>query len=346
MASNFLKRTYQRGKDNFKSQLGELRDSILPRELGELGEDFFPDGGERLIFPNSMQSESAASRPMVSFTIEFEKGKAPSTVYFPCPGGITFGDNGNYGTVSLGMLGAMSGTALNALSQNSLSDAGGQIVKTLKSKNLSDVVMEGIGMSTKAGNVLGVDTAGLASFATQRVQNPRENTTFQSNQARSFSFSFKLMAASAAEAELVRKIHFLFQKSIYAKPIPGSLNALQFPPVSEIKFLFKGKENPHIPKIHKCYLTGMTSTYNSGANSYRTNGEPMEVDFALNFNEVRVLTRDDIEELAKPTPNRDKGERGRFDEIGREASQKIKRAIQEVKAPVTTDGPSPGAGVL
>jgi len=191
--------------------------------------------------------------------------------------------------------------------------------------------MEGISMFAKTGNIMGVDTAGLASFASQTVQNPRENMTFQSNQARTFSFTFKLMASSAAEAELVRKIHFLFQKSIYAKMIPGSFNALQFPPVSEIKFLFKGKENPHIPKIHKCYLTGMTSSYNSSVNSYRSNGEPMEVDFTLNFNEVRTLTRDDIEELAKPTPNRDKGERGKFDEIGRQAKAKVTKGVQETK---------------
>lgn len=75
----------------------------------------------------------------------------------------------------------------------------------------------------------------------------------------------------------------------------------------------------------------MSSTYNSSANSWRTNGEPLEADFSLNFQEIRVLTRDDIEELNKDSPDRNKGVRGNFDRIGKEVNKKVNKATEEVK---------------
>lgn len=326
MVTNLIRSTATKVGNNFKSQLNELKDSVLPGKLSELGDGFFVDNpaGNRIIFPLSMRNETAASRPMISFTIEFERDRAPSTIYFPCPGNIAFADNGNYKTIGLGAIGAYASDVFDVLEAGAtggFSGAAAAVKDKFNKKGgtsgLPDAILEGfMTAGSSFGAVGGVDLgAGLASFASQKVVNPRENVTFENNSIRQFSFNFKLIASSAQEYKVIDAIHTLFQAAIYAQPIENT-NLLRFPPTSEIKFLFKGRENPNIPKIHKTYLTGMTSTYNSTANSWRTNGEPLEVDFALTFQECRVLTRDDIEELLKENPDRNKGDRAKLEELG------------------------------
>ena len=306
-----------------------------------------------------MRNESATSRPMISFTIEFERGKVPNTIYFPCPGNIAFADNGNYKTIGLGAIGAYAADVFDVLEGGAKGGFSGA-AKALKgifdkrggTSGLPDAILEGFMTSGKGfGSVAGVDLgAGLASFASQKVVNPRENVTFENNSIRQFSFNFKLIASSAQEYRTIEAIHTIFQLAIYAQPIENT-NLLRFPPTSEIKFLFKGKENPKIPKIHKTYLTGMTSTYNSSANSWRTNGEPLEVDFALTFQECRVLTRDDIEELLKDNPDRNKGDRAKLEELGGRITKALGiakesetlKANQEKADAGTTEAP-PNAG--
>ena len=195
----------------------------------------------------------------------------------------------------------------------------------------------------KAGSMFGMD--GLGNFATESVSNPRENTTFTSNTLRTFSFNFKLIASSAEEAREVKLINETFQRAIYAKKIPGSINSLQFPPTTEVKFLFKGAENKFIPKIHKTYLTGLSSTFNSTSNAYRTNGEPFEVDFSLTFQETRALTREDIEELQKDSPDRTKGERGQFRKIG-EATRKTTQNLIDSDVATSITGAVDNIGTI
>jgi len=338
MVTNLIRSTATKVGDNFNSQLNELKDSIFPRKIEELGDGFFVDNpaGNRIIFPLSMRNETAASRPMISFTIEFERDKPPSTIYFPCPGGIAFNDQGNYGTVELGALGALAGDIADVASAGSLKEAGEMIATKIKDKasvgGVKNLIIEQAMEAASGTSFAGVDVGGVAKFATKRVQNPRVNTLFESNSMRTFSFNFKLIASSAQEYQVIDAIHTLFQAAIYAQPVKGSINSLHFPPTTEVRFLFKGKENPNIPKIHKTYLTGMSSTYNSSANSWRTNGEPLEADFSLNFQEIRVLTRDDIEELRKDSPDRNRGARGNFDRIGKEVNEKVNKATEEVKA--------------
>ena len=338
--ANLLQRTVDNARQTIGSQLGNIRDTILPRSIDglELSSLFGFLGGDVKVFPLSLRDSGATGdRPMISFTIEFDKGSAPTTIFFPCPGGIAFNDNGTYGTINLGVLGAGAEKVVKAIQSGSNAGGGGagamEIAKTVggqitdltkqimtNTSAQAELVREGINSASAFGQ------GGLGNFVTESVSNPRENTTFTSNTLRSFSFNFKLIASSAEEAREVKLINETFQRAIYAKKIPGSINSLQFPPTTEVKFLFKGAENKFIPKIHKTYLTGLSSTFNSSSNAYRTNGEPFEVDFSLTFQETRALTREDIEELQKDSPDRSKGERGQFRKIG-EATRKTTQGV-------------------
>ena len=53
----------------------------------------------------------------------------------------------------------------------------------------------------------------------------------------------------------------------------------------------------YIPKIFTCYLTGFTTTINSSANTYRKDMSPYEIDVSCQFQESKVLTRNELEDL-------------------------------------------------
>ena len=49
-----------------------------------------------------------------------------------------------------------------------------------------------------------------------------------------------------------------------------------------------------MPKILTSYLTNLTTTYNSTTNAYHDDGQPVEIDMSLTFQETRALTRGDL----------------------------------------------------
>ena len=49
-----------------------------------------------------------------------------------------------------------------------------------------------------------------------------------------------------------------------------------------------------MPKIMDTYLVNCTTTYNSTTNAFHEDGQPVEVDMSLTFQETRPLTRHDL----------------------------------------------------
>ena len=59
-----------------------------------------------------------------------------------------------------------------------------------------------------------------------------------------------------------------------------------------------------MPKIMETHLVNCTTTYNSTSNAFHDDGQPVEVDVALTFQETKPLVRSDLygPEVLK-TPN-------------------------------------------
>ena len=118
---------------------------------------------------------------------------------------------------------------------------------------------------------------------------------------RSFGFNFKLVASSQKESAIIRNIHTAFRRFTYGRDtVSENKLTIAFPPKWDIKFVdFESPtgENQYIPKIHECYLTQVESAFNSDANVFYSDSAPLQVDITLQFQETRILTRGDIEEL-------------------------------------------------
>ena len=175
----------------------------------------------------------------------------------------------------------------------------------------------------------------LADFGSQQVTNPRTNTAFTGNTIRTFGFTFKLVANSAAESAVARDIHSTFRQMVYAKEV--SQLSLSYPPLWTVRFMSgdKGakKENPFIPKMHMCYLTSISSTFNSTSNTWRKDQAPLEIDVALQFQEMKVLTQDDIVDLEADAPSRDTSNAvgDAVDQFKREATRAKEGAVDTAK---------------
>jgi hypothetical protein len=255
-----------------------------------------------LVFPIDLRGQ-----PNVN-TIEFtayEKdngGVTQHKIFFPCPANIAINDSATYNTIELGALGGVAASAieqgggLGGIAKNVLGQAGAA------KQNFSGGEILGA-MSSKLP--IGGDIAKLKG---RTLTNPNTNTVFSGNALRSFTFAFKMVASSADEAELIRKIHSKFRTFTYAAAGGDQNLLLAFPPTWTIRFLNgRGEENSFIPKIYSCYLVSIETSLNSTTNMFHSGGEPLEVDISVSYQETRVLNRTDIDNLEANSLGSDRG---------------------------------------
>ena len=240
-----------------------------------------------LIYPPEMRGDT--SRPCILFVAHERKLSGEvhrHAIWFPAPSGISFGDKAEYGQIDLGLTAG----AIDLIGGRS---GVGDILSQIKSLNKEQAKM----LASKALPEKYTDSA---SLVTQQINNPNTNTTFNKNGVRSFSFNFKMIARSAQESDLIRRIHSKFRHFVYASR-GGETNTitLEYPPVWTIKFMnmHSGTENIYLPRIYSSYCTGVTSNFNETGNIYFTDNAPLEVSLALEFTETRALNRHDIEQM-------------------------------------------------
>ena len=280
--------------DQISEQLGEISSKFT--NLTGKGEQTDAEKNTTdLIFPIEMAGQP---RPCVCFTCFAKVDNKPVQLHtwFPTPAGVAFSDSAEYNTVSLGAIGgAIAGQVQEAMKNNATSsDIAGTVLNKVTSLKASD-----IGTIIKANNPY----KDQISLVMRSVKNPNTNVIFDSHPIRTFSFSFKMIAKSADETELIRQIHERFRHYTYAEVVNEATNfMLAFPPTWLIRFFTPDKdgnfsESTHIPRIFSCYLRSVGTTINSGSVTFYNDGAPTEVDITLEFQETRALNRKDIKEM-------------------------------------------------
>mgnify|MGYP001338228415 CR=1 FL=1 len=301
------KNTNQSGrwnKGNYGKELSKKADAI--RAGGGISGNVSPKRqtaaqGETYYFPS--QDDLAAERPQVRFSCV--KLTYPSkevtqltreSCYFPCPANIAFGDAANLSSIDLGIAGAAADMIYNTGASGSD-----------KAMGAFEATKKAIGKTFLGGldAALGGSLTKAQAIKKQSM-NQFTNTTFQGNNVRSFTFNFKMVASSEADATMIKKIDHFFRANMYGgneAQGDSKFNAfLSYPPIWEIDFLesvgFEGaKFNPYLPKIFACYLGGFNATFNTTAAAWHPGGAPLEVDVSLTFTESRALNAIDINAL-------------------------------------------------
>jgi len=254
-------------------------------------DEYVATGSPILMFPPNMRGQSD-HLPLIEFKVwqDENTSEAENTaVYLPIPSNISFNDSSSFNTINLEKIGSK------VVQQVEEGDKNIKEAASSFSTSILDSI-DAISAKFMPGGI-----GDYKALKANKIVNPNSNTTFEGNNIRNFSFTFKLVARSQPEAVQIRDIHNLFRKYSYAANVTeGSNFYLSYPCPWTIKFINSGgEENPYIPGIWSCYLTTIESTFNSTSNMYFNDDAPLEVDITLTFQETRVLNRTDILNIKK-----------------------------------------------
>ena len=241
-------------------------------------------------------------------------GERVGSVTLPLQRDLRYSDLARYETANLGLAGGALEGAMQG--QNPFAGAtsdGGRLAKTASAlaasaiaKGAGEVLGGAIGSSFGVpGAVVGAsalgDTMGGLSpavrSATRIASAPNQRTLFQQVGIRSFAFTFKMVANSHEEALEVRNIVKFFRQELYPEKIPlgdsGVPLAYKFPNMFEIDIKNNYGENPAF-KIQRCYLRDVQTSFNATGTGMHWDGNFVEVDISLAFEEIVTLDKEKI----------------------------------------------------
>jgi hypothetical protein len=248
-----------------------------------------------------------------------EGGEPYGSVTLPVPVGIQFNDNATYQGADLGLIagateGLMGGEGF-SFGDGQLGSAAAAVV----AQRLSGLAGEALGAvgggiagrfagSGLIGSGLGAVAAGGAlselpqavASATRFTPSPNERILFKRANIRKFTFAFKMVAMSEAEAIEIKNIVKFFRTELYPERVNlgeggGIPLALKFPNVFDIDIRNRAEKNPAF-KIQRCYLENVATTFNATSPAMYKGNFFMEVDVQLQFTEVSALHKKRVRE--------------------------------------------------
>ena len=155
----------------------------------------------------------------------------------------------------------------------------------------------------KAADLIAPGADAAITLASGKVTNNRLEMVFQGTSRRSFSYSFKMMPKSEAEATNVDRIARMFR--FYMAPSfdgdIGSSRTMIVPATFDISYYYaEGKENHFLNKISTCVLESANVTYGGDrVQFFRPHSDgrgapPVETNIELQFKELELITREKL----------------------------------------------------
>ena len=221
------------------------------------------------------------------------------TLYMPA--GVSVNDNLSYDNVDTGI----GGMAVNAAGSSANTGEFIDKVKNNAKPIAENVVSQQLANFSQQKGIIG-GAAGQALINAGEVVNPHTQMLFRSPALRQFTYSFKMIPRTQAEAREIIKIVQFFRIAAYpevgtgntdtsAKGAKGTMSlemaTFKFPDIFEITYLTKGKKNKNMVQQMQSYLTSVTVTYNTNTPTFHADGMPAEVDLQLTFQESKALNR-------------------------------------------------------
>ena len=240
-------------------------------------------------------------------------GVKQGSVILPLQRDLRFSDNVAYETANLGILGGGLETALGGKNpfagptkgdgsfMTAATAIAAQAVAKRSGTILGAIAGDRFGKSALGGAVLGsgaTEALGDAvKSATRIASTPNQRTLFKEVSLRQFAFTFKMIATSAAEADQIKSIVKFFRQELYPEKITLGENKVpigyKFPNVFQIDVKNQfGRDAAH--KIQRCYLRDVQTSYNATGNGLLTDGNFIEVDISLSFQEVSALDKNKV----------------------------------------------------
>lgn len=225
------------------------------------------------------------------------KASSPVTLYLPQA--INVADVVNYETINLGIMGAgglaavQSGTGFLDAIYNEISKAGETTIDlALGRKKLSSEIaaLTAVRLANKGPESL----RGAVGSALGVAVNPNTRSLFKSVNLREFTFTFKMIASSAAEAQQIEDIIKIFRTELYPEDIlAGNVSVgYIYPNKFDIIMTYRGQRVA--TRFLRSYLRNVQTVYNPSSMGWHIDGKPSEVDLTISFSEPRTLSKKDI----------------------------------------------------
>ena len=224
--------------------------------------------------------------------------EASIAMYMPATVAVT--QSAQYGEVEMG---AIATAAANLYKK-------GQFGGVFNKEFLGAVAKEAGGALSDAGEItlkaaaetIAPGAKGAIELASGKVTNNRLEMVFQGISRRSFSYSFKMMPKSEAEAntvdEIVRMFRFYMAPS-FEEDISSSRTMI-VPATFDITYMNMNKENSFLNKISTCVLESANVTYGGERvqffrpHSDGSGAPPVETNIELQFKELELITREKL----------------------------------------------------
>lgn len=241
-----------------------------------------------------------------------EGGKAE--IYLPAS--LVFSDRLGYSTPDIGVIGG--GVAAGFQNAESIANIGasalqselsayGDLFNLFTSGNLNAFgIAAGKAAAAKIISKNPFGQGDAASIGLRVTIAPNTRARFQNVAIRRFTFDFKFIPKSRAEAESVENLIKFFRFHSHPNSISeGAGNipiAYDYPDMFKIKVLYNKATNggrqfrPIGQQIKLCYLEGINVVYNPTSQVFHSDGSPVETNITLNFLEYRTLNRSDVSE--------------------------------------------------
>jgi hypothetical protein len=297
--SSSFANVFTRKGDGFLSQLTNGEGDLASGFLEGFNSSGTSDNRDRQSSPNLNEPNLIDEGPVKSSSTVVDRSRG---VILYLPTNININDQIGYEQPSLGAVGAIGlagaqqGSGIMKSLAQGVGQATGSMIDLMKGNvaNQQGARLAAVRLSEAGGDTINtVVRAGLATTI-----NPNTINLFKSVALREFSFTFKLIASSAKEAEEIDGLIKFFRSTMYPDTInfdPNGLNVpigYEFPDKFQIEMRYDGK--PVGVKILNSVLRSVQVIMNPQSMSWHKDGKPSEVDLTLNFGEERTLNRNDI----------------------------------------------------
>lgn len=254
---------------------------------------------------SSVDEETVMSQPLVATnkrvvaprTTYGRSGSGAVTLYLPQA--ITIQDGVQYDTLNLGVIGAgaeaalQNGDGITKAAFAAMEDAGQSAVDFITNRSGMGSTMAGLA-AVRLAQRGGEKTRGVIGSAFGIATNPNTRALFKSVNLREFSFTFKMIASSKAEANAIEQIIKTFRTELYPESIDESGVSLGYYYPNKFKISMSYKNQKVGTEFLPSNLKAVNVVYNPSSMGWHADGKPSEVDLTLSFGEPRALNAKDI----------------------------------------------------
>jgi len=177
----------------------------------------------------------------------------------------------------------------------------GKAMSELMSGNISQSMSNvenagGAGISYLVGQTIQKSQVGeFLGKSTGTAANPKKEQMFRNVDFRTFRFNYQFFPRSPDEAKKIRAIINAFKLHMHPEFKDASHFLYTYPSEFDIYYYQNNVENMNLHRHTSCVLTDMSVSYSShGVVSMFDDGMPTQINVALQFKELALLTKESI----------------------------------------------------